>query len=93
MIIFDDLTKENIRKHNPNWPPSPDHAWKILVIGGSGSRKANLLFNLINWQLDIDEIMLKIHTKKNINFLLKNLKTLEQVILMILKVLLNTQII
>ena len=25
MINFDDVTKENIRKHNPNWPQIPDY--------------------------------------------------------------------
>ena len=25
MINFDDVTKENIKKHNPNWPQIPDH--------------------------------------------------------------------
>ena len=25
MISFDDLTKENMKKHNPNWPQVPDH--------------------------------------------------------------------
>ena len=31
MINFDDVTKENIREHNPNW----DHPYRILIIGGS----------------------------------------------------------
>ena len=25
MINFDNVTKENIKKHNPNWPEIPDH--------------------------------------------------------------------
>ena len=25
MINFDDLTKENIKDHNSNWPQIPDH--------------------------------------------------------------------
>ena len=41
MINFDDATKENIKEHNPNWPQIPDHLCKILIIGGSRSRKAN----------------------------------------------------
>ena len=24
MVKFDDVTKENIKKHNPNWPQIPD---------------------------------------------------------------------
>ena len=25
MINFDDVTKENIKEHNPDWPQIPDH--------------------------------------------------------------------
>ena len=45
MIKFDDVKKENIKEHNPNWPQIPDHPYRILIIGGSGSGKTNLLFN------------------------------------------------
>ena len=34
MINFDDVTKENINKHNPNWSQIPDHSYRILIIGG-----------------------------------------------------------
>ena len=37
MINFDDVTKENIKKHNPNWPQNPDHPYRILIFGGTGS--------------------------------------------------------
>ena len=30
MINFDDVVKENIKQHNPNWPQITDHAYKIL---------------------------------------------------------------
>ena len=53
MINFDDVVRENI-KNNPNWPQIPDHPYRILIIGGSGSGKTNSLFNLINHQSDID---------------------------------------
>ena len=33
--------------HNPNWPYIPDHPYKILIIGGSGSGKTSVLLNLI----------------------------------------------
>ena len=56
MINFDDVTKENIKKHNPNWPEIPDHPLIILIIRGSESRKINSLFNLISHQPDIDKI-------------------------------------
>ena len=58
MINFDDVTKEKIKEHNPNWPKISDHPYRILIIGGSGSGKTNSLFNLICHQLDIDKICL-----------------------------------
>ena len=42
MINFDDVTKENIKEHNPNWPQIPDRP----------------SFNLINHQPDIEKIYL-----------------------------------
>ena len=44
--------------HNKNWPYIPDHLYRILIIGGSGSWKTNALLNLIENQPDIDEIYL-----------------------------------
>ena len=41
MINFDDSTKENLSKHNPNWPQIPDHPYRILIVGGSVSGKTN----------------------------------------------------
>ena len=38
-------------KHNLNWPYIPDHPYKTLVIGSSGSGKSNVLLNLIKHQL------------------------------------------
>ena len=55
---FDDVAKENIKEHNSNWQQIPDHPYRILTIAGSGSRKANSLFNLISQQPDIDKIYL-----------------------------------
>ena len=43
MINFDDITKENIKEHNPNWPQIPDHSYKILTVRGSGSGKTKLI--------------------------------------------------
>ena len=36
----------------------PDHPYRILIIGGSGSGKTNSLFNLKIHQPDIDKIYL-----------------------------------
>ena len=58
MINFDKYTNENKRKHNPNYPYIPDHPYRTLIIGGSGSGKTNALLNLINNQPDIDKIYL-----------------------------------
>ena len=41
IINFDDVTKENIEEHNLNCPQIPDHPYRILIIGGSGSGKRN----------------------------------------------------
>ena len=49
---------ENKAEHNRNWPHIPDHPYRILIIGGSGSGKTNTLLNLINNQPDIDKIYL-----------------------------------
>ena len=58
MINFDDYANENKTEHNLKWPYIPDHPYRILIIGGSGSGKTNALLNLINNQPDIDKIYL-----------------------------------
>ena len=58
MFNFDYITKEDIKEHNPNWPEIPDHPYRILIIGGSGSEKTNALLNLINNEPDIDKKIL-----------------------------------
>ena len=57
-----------IKQHNPKRLYIPDHPYRILIIGGSGSGKLNALFNLINNQPDIGKIYLyvKDRTKQNI---------------------------
>ena len=57
MINFDDYANENKTEHNLKWLYTPDHPYRILVIGGSGSGKTNAL-NLINNEPDIDKINL-----------------------------------
>ena len=58
MIIFDDVTKENMKEHNQNCPQISNHPYNILIIGVSRSRKTNSLFNLLGHQQDIDKILL-----------------------------------
>ena len=58
MINLDSITNENNKEHNEKWPYIPDHPYRILIIGGSGSGKTNALLNLINEQYNIDRIYL-----------------------------------
>ena len=58
MINFDDYVNKNKTEHNENWLYIPDKPYRILIIGGSGSGKANVLLNLIENQSDIDKIYL-----------------------------------
>ena len=58
MINFEDYENENKTEHNLKWSYIPDHPYRILIIGGSGSGKTNALLNLINNQPDIDKIYL-----------------------------------
>ena len=48
MINLDSVTNENNEKHNEKWPYIPNHQYRILIIGGSGSGKTSTLLNLIN---------------------------------------------
>ena len=58
MFNFDYTIKKDINEHNPNWPEIPDHPYRILIVGGSGSGKTNALVNLINHAANIDKIYL-----------------------------------
>ena len=58
MFNFNYITKENIKEYNPNWPEIPNHPYRILIVGGSRSAKANALLNLINNEPDIDKMYL-----------------------------------
>ena len=58
MINFDNYTNENKTEHNSSCPYIPDHRYRILIVGGSGSGKANTLLNLIKNRPDIDKIYL-----------------------------------
>ena len=58
MINFDDYANENKIQHNKKWPYILDHPYRILIIGGSGSGKTNVLLNLIENQPGMDKIYL-----------------------------------
>ena len=42
MINLDSITNENNKKHNEKSPYIPDHSYRILIVGGSGSGKTNI---------------------------------------------------
>ena len=58
MINLGDIINESNKEHNEKWSYIPDHPFRILITGGSGSGKTNALINLINEQKDIDKIFL-----------------------------------
>ena len=74
MIDLDNIINENNEEHNKKWRYIPDHPYRILIIGGSASRKTNTLLNLINEQEDIDKIYLytKDFIEPKYEFLIKN---------------------
>ena len=59
MINLDSITNENNKEHNEKWPFIPDYPYRIIITGGSGSRKTNVFINLINEQIDIGKIYLR----------------------------------
>ena len=50
MINLDNIVNNSNEEHNEKRPYIPDHPYRILIIGGSGSGKTNTLLNLINEQ-------------------------------------------
>ena len=94
MINLDSIANENNKEHNEKWPFIPDHPYRILVIGGSGPGKTNLLLNLIKEQDDIDKIYLyaKYLSKPRYEFLIKSVMMLEKNFVMIQMHLFSVQI-
>ena len=43
MITLDSIAHENNKEHNEKWSYIPDHPYRILIVGGSGSGKTNTL--------------------------------------------------
>ena len=68
MFNLNDITNENNKKHKKKWPFIPDHPYRILIIGGSGSAKSNALLNLIIQQDDIDKIYFYAKVNQSMNF-------------------------
>ena len=58
MFDLDDIANKNNKEHNNKWPYIPDHPYRVLITGGSGSGKTNPLLDLVKKQDDIDEIYL-----------------------------------
>ena len=46
MINLGSITNGNNKKQNEKQPYIPDHPYRIIKIGGSGSGKKNALLNL-----------------------------------------------
>ena len=47
MFNLDDITNENNEDHNQKLTYIPDHPYRMLIRGGSGLGKTNVLLNLI----------------------------------------------
>ena len=73
MIKFDDVVKEDTKKHNPNWPEIPDYPYRVFIFGGFESVKKSSLFNQINQQPDTDKMYLftEYRNKAKYQFLIK----------------------
>ena len=69
------IIKNTIKK----WAYIPDHPYRILIIGGFGSEKANTLLNLISEPNDIDKIYLYARdlNEPKYKILIKNVKMQE----------------
>ena len=76
MFNLDSITNKNNKEHNKKCPFIPDHPYRILIIGGSGSGKTNVLLTLIKEQDDIDKIYLyaKDLSESKYEFLIKKCK-------------------
>ena len=63
LLCFGQILKDDDKSvemnQNLNWPYIPEHPYRILIIGASGSGKTNVLLSLIkNQRPDVDNIYL-----------------------------------
>ena len=57
--------------HNLNWPCIPDHPYRILIVGASGSGKSNVLLNVMKCQRKyIDLFIYKRSTRIKVSLLI-----------------------
>ena len=47
MINIDDVTGEDKKEQSPHWLQISDHPYKMLIVAGSRSKKANVLGILV----------------------------------------------
>ena len=52
MLNLDDITNKNNKDRNKQWSYIPDLPYRMLISGGSGSGKTNVLLNLIKEEED-----------------------------------------
>ena len=57
MFTLDDITNEYNKQHSNKWPHIPNHPYRMLIIGSSGSEKTNAMLSLIIKQDDIEMIL------------------------------------
>ena len=79
MINLDNIINDNNNNHDEKWPYIPDNPYRILIIGGSGSRKTKTLLNSINGQKDIGKIYLYARdlSESKYEYLIKNRENAE----------------